>query len=189
MQFRSGPAMHSVIKQRQHIRARSGLGDMLGIGRKERQALLHSFYHDLDKQKLASIMADDFKMSEDGGGKVYSKQEYLAVLCDCVLPAVPDFRWGAATNAETDNDGYAIVTVTATGHHTGAPLQLPGLEPVPASGKHFCLAEEVQKVKVVGDKVKEIVVLPTKGAGPRALYVALGGKLPVSSSTSAPPMP
>lgn len=37
------------------------------------------------------------------------------MLCDCVLPAVPDFRWGAATNAETDNDGYAIVTVTATG--------------------------------------------------------------------------
>jgi hypothetical protein len=46
------------------------------------------------------------------------------------------------------------------GHHTGAPLQLPGLEPVPASGKHFCLAEEVQKVKVQGDKVQEIVVSP-----------------------------
>lgn len=48
----------------------------------------------------------------------------------------------------------------AAGHHTGAPLQLPGLEPVPASGKHFCLAEEVQKVKVKGDKVQEIVVSP-----------------------------
>lgn len=32
-------------------------------------------------------------------------------------------------------------------------------------------------------------VLPTKGAGPRALYLALGGKLPVSSTTAAPPMP
>jgi len=161
---------------------------MLDVGRNERKALLHSFYHDLERSKLASLMADDFKMSEDGGSKTYSKEEYLAVLCDCVLPAVPDFRWGAATNAETDNDGYAIVTVAATGHHTGAPLKLPGLEPVAPSGKHFCLPDEVQKVKVQGDKIKEIVVLPTKGAGPRGLYIALGGKLPVSS-TSGPPMP
>lgn len=34
-------------------------------------------------------------------------------------------------------------------------------------------------------------VLPNKGAGPRALYVALGGQLPVSSTvgSAAPPMP
>lgn len=182
------PVRSAVSSQRaygQHIRVRSGLGDMLDVGRGERKALLHTFYHDLDKQKLASLMADDFRMTEEGGSKVYSKQDYLAVLCDCVLPAVPDFRWGAATNAETDNDGYAIVTVTATGHHTGAPLQLPGLEPVPASGKHFCLPDEVQKVKVKGDKIQEIVVLPTKGAGPRGMYVALGGKLPVKNTAGA----
>jgi hypothetical protein len=47
---------------------------MLDVGRNERKALLHTFYHDLDKQKLASIMADDFKMSEEGGSKTYSKQ-------------------------------------------------------------------------------------------------------------------
>jgi hypothetical protein len=40
--------------------------------------------------------------------------DYLAVL-GSTLAAIPDFRWGAATNAETDKDGYAIVTVTATG--------------------------------------------------------------------------
>jgi hypothetical protein len=35
---------------------------------------------------------------------------------------------------------------------------MPGLDPLPPSGKHFCLAEEVQKVKVEGDKVTEIQV-------------------------------
>lgn len=108
-------------------------------------------------------MADDFKMSEDGGTKVYSKQgegrgailhalqkqpvkgpvhgsgsqqlcptlclpwsplsatnltcgaaDYLALLCDCVLPAVPDFRWGAATNAETDDDGEQQLSGTVS---------------------------------------------------------------------------
>lgn len=35
---------------------------------------------------------------------------------------------------------------------------MPGLKPVPASGKHFCLAEEIQKVKVQGGKVTEVEV-------------------------------
>lgn len=48
--------------------------------------------------------------------------------------------------------------VQATGHHSGGPLVMPGLEPLPASGKHFCLTEEVQKVKVQGSKVVEIQV-------------------------------
>jgi hypothetical protein len=71
-------------------------------------------------------------------------------------------------------------------------LAMPGLDPLPPSGKHFCLAEEVQKVKVAGDKVTEIKVLPNKGAGPRALYAALGGKLPsqpAAAAAAAPPMP
>lgn len=32
-------------------------------------------------------------------------------------------------------------------------------------------------------------VLPTKGAGPRALYQALGGELPAAAAVAAPPMP
>eukprot|EP00775_Hariotina_reticulata_P011891 gene11891-12035_t len=141
------------------------------------------------------LLTDDFVMSEDGFTKAYSKSDYIKLLCDCVLPAVPDFSWGHASNGEVDRDGYCIVTVQATGHHTGAPLVLPGLEPIPASGKHFCLVEEVQKVKVDGNKVSAIQVLPTKGAGPRALYQALGGQLPASSTSgvsppgAAPPMP
>lgn len=40
--------------------------------------------------------------------------DYLGIF-GAVLAAIPDFKWGAATNGETDNDGFAIVTVTATG--------------------------------------------------------------------------
>jgi hypothetical protein len=37
--------------------------------------------------------------------------DYIKLLCDCVLPAVPDFSWGHASNGEVDRDGYCIVTV------------------------------------------------------------------------------
>lgn len=66
-----------------------------------------------------ALMSDDFTMSEDGGTKKYAKADYVAVLCDCVRAAVPDFTWGAATSGETDADGYAIATVTATGACVG----------------------------------------------------------------------
>jgi hypothetical protein len=48
----------------------------------------------------------------------------------------------------------------ASGHHTGGELRASGLPPLPPSGRHFCLAEEVHKVKVdaLRGVVKEIVV-------------------------------
>eukprot|EP00878_Enallax_costatus_P014292 GHUV01014950.1.p1 GENE.GHUV01014950.1~~GHUV01014950.1.p1 ORF type:complete len:200 (+),score=42.51 GHUV01014950.1:361-960(+) len=115
--------------------------------------------------------------------------DYIKMVCDVTLPAIPDFKWGHATNGDVDNDGWCIVTVQAFGHHTGGPLEMPGLEPLPPTGKYFCLAEEIQRVKVQGGKVVEVEVLPTKGAGPRAFYQALGGKLPATASVAAPPMP
>ena len=57
--------------------------------------------------------------------------------------------------------GYSVTLLCyfqASGHHTGAPLVMPGLEPLPPSGKHFCLSEEAQKVKVQGSKVVEVEV-------------------------------
>ncbi len=51
-----------------------------------------------------------------------------------------------------------------TQHHTGQPFSLPtsGLDPIPASGRHFCLEEEAQLVLVKGGHIKEIKV----GGGP-----------------------
>ena len=119
-------------------------------------------------------------MSEAGHARAFSKADYVGLM-RAVTAAVPDFSWGAATTGDVAAaDGYCVVVVTASGHHTGAELRLPGRPPLPASGRHFCLAEEAHKVKVdaLTGKVTEIVVLPSKGAGPSALYAALGGAAP-----------
>ena len=66
-------------------------------------------------------------------------------------------------------------------HHTGLSLRLvPGLPAISPSGRHFCLQEEAQLVKVGGDGkvIEEIKVFPVKGAGPKALFLALGGEIP-----------
>lgn len=167
--------------------------DKLDFGKKGRLEVLSRFYGSsakLSKELLEEVMADDFKMSEEGGTRQYTKQDYIGLTAGVVLPAIPDFNWGHATTGELDKDGFCIVTVQANGHHTGEHLRMPNLEPLPPSGKHFCLAEEVQKVKVAGGKVAEIQVLYNKGAGPRALYAALGGKIPAPAAVqNAPPLP
>lgn len=37
--------------------------------------------------------------------------DYIRMVCDVTLPAIPDFKWAHATNGDVDNDGWCIVTV------------------------------------------------------------------------------
>lgn len=186
-----------VIRQQRLVVANYSFGEKLkqalDFGKNDRIAVINKMYYGDNgtpsRQKLQEVLSDNFKMGEEGFTRKFSKDDYIRMVCDVTLPAIPDFKWGHATNGDVDDDGFCIVAVQASGHHTGGPLKMPGLEPLPPSGKHFCLAEEIQKVKVQGNKVVEVEVLPQKGAGPRALYQALGGKIPVEASVAAPPMP
>jgi hypothetical protein len=64
----------------------------------------------------------------------------------------------AESRHSSSADGYAIVSVKVSGHHTGAPFALPGLPPVPASGRRVTLEQQLMKVKVEGGRIREIVV-------------------------------
>jgi hypothetical protein len=48
--------------------------------------------------------------------------------------------------------------VQASGHHTGAPFELPGLPAVEPSGRHFALPEQALMVRVEDGLVREIKV-------------------------------
>ncbi|GBF97843.1 hypothetical protein Rsub_11193 [Raphidocelis subcapitata] len=120
-----------------------------------------------------------------GHARKFGRGDYVGMMLT-TLAAIPDFNWGAATTGDVADDGYCVVVVRASGHHTGGDLRLPGRDPLPPSGRHFCLAEEVHKLKVEHGKVKEILVLPNKGAGPSALYAALGGKPRTPEPAAAP---
>ena len=53
------------------------------------------------------------------------------------------------------------------------------------SGKRFLLEEEKVRVKVEDGKIQRMEVLPSKGAGPLALYKALGGTVPAKQGAAA----
>lgn len=139
---------------------------------------LNEWYSHLDRETAERMLHQDFALYEAGHERKFGRRDYVSLMYDVILPAIPDFQWGHASNYEVDRDGYVLVTVQACGHHTGKPFSLPGLPPIPASGRHFCLEEEAQMVRVENGQVKEIKVFPVRGAGPLALYEALGGEVP-----------
>ncbi|KAK9917218.1 hypothetical protein WJX75_001950 [Coccomyxa subellipsoidea] len=149
------------------------------FGKEKRKALLDRFYTNFDVQTYDELLADNFEIVEAGENpKSYSKSEWITLILDHTIPAIPDFQWGHATDGAKDDDGYSIVIVQATGHHTGKAFTLGGkFPPVEASGKRFVLEEEKVRVKVEDGKIQRMEVLPVKGAGPLALYKALGGKI------------
>lgn len=95
-------------------------------------------------------------------------------MCNRIAPAIPDFTWTPDTDGVVDDDGYAIVEIQAAGHHSGAPLEFPNLEPLPATGRRFHLPGGHLKVKVTDGKIQEIVGLKSN-PGPLALYEELRG--------------
>lgn len=153
------------------------------FGLAKRKAVLDRFFSAPSREGYEELLDDGFRMSqqlreEAGHSRRHGKADFIEVMCGSVAPAIPDFTWSAATDGEADKDGFAIVVVQASGHHTGAPFSLPGLPPVPPSGRRVVLGEEVMKVRVEGGRIREIQVLPSEGAGPLALYKALGGEVP-----------
>ncbi|CAK0739616.1 hypothetical protein CVIRNUC_001181 [Coccomyxa viridis] len=159
-------------------------GFLPDFGKEKRKAVLDRFYTSFDAQTYDELLADTFELVDTSEpSKKFTKQDWKRLVLDHVIPAIPDFSWTHATDGTKDEkDGYSIVVVKATGHHTGQAFSLPTVDApsVEASGKKFQLAEEKVRVKVEDGQIQRMEVLRNKGAGPRALYEALGGKMPAT---------
>lgn len=153
------------------------------FGKDKRQAVIDKFFTHHDKSTLESLLADDAQIVEQGAKlRTYNKSEWMNLMANHVVPAVPDFKWNHSTDGSKDQDGYSIVTVQATGKHSGKAFRIPGSELPKVEPKHekFQLQEATLKVKVEDQKIQEILMEPERGAGFLAMYEALGGKVSVA---------
>ncbi|CAL8463530.1 g3064 [Coccomyxa elongata] len=153
------------------------------FGKEKRKALLDRFFTNFDVKTYDELLADSFEFVKLGeGGKTQSKRDFISLVLDHALPAIPDLSWGHATDGAKDDDGYSIVIVQVTGHHTGTAFTMPRGEfpPIEASGKRVLLEEEKLRVKVEDGQIQRMELLPVKDGfgGTFGLYKALGGKVP-----------
>lgn len=149
------------------------------FGKDKRQAMLDRFFTSYDKDTVEELLSDNAQIVEQGPkSRVYNKSEWINLLVNHVVPAVPDYSWCHSTDGANDKQGFCTVRVQATGNHTGKPFRVPGSElpKVDARQKQFTLQETSLQVRVEGGKIQEIQMLPAEGAGFLALYEAVGGK-------------
>lgn len=90
----------------------------------------------------------------------------IDLMCNRVSPAIPDFSWTPGTDGEVDDEGYAIVEIEPSGHHSGAPLDLGhSYSIIQPSNKRIKLPLSILRVLVVdgGRRLKEVELVPRDG--------------------------
>ncbi len=126
-----------------------------------------------DEQTLSALVADDFIMS----GPVpqpLGKREFIGFM-HIMLGAMPDFAFNAS-GYEEDGD-KVVVKSHISGTHTG-PLALPGLPPIPATGKKVSLPQEIQTYTLKDGKLVSLITDARPDAGIPGLLAQLGVALP-----------
>jgi len=78
----------------------------------KRQVMLDRFFTSYDKATLEELLSDNAQIVEQSPkSRTYNKSEWINVLTNHVVPAIPDYKWCHATDATKDKDGYCLVKV------------------------------------------------------------------------------
>jgi len=126
-----------------------------------------------DEQTLALLVAEDFKLT----GPVpqpLGKQEFIGFM-HAMLAALPDFAFNISSYEE--NGDTVIAKSHISGTHTGV-LALPGLPPIPPTGKKVSLPQEVQTYTVKAGKLHVLTTDAAPGTGVPGLLAQLGVDIP-----------
>ena len=126
-----------------------------------------------DADTLAPIVADDFVMTGPTPQPL-GKAEFIGFM-HVLLEAMPDFAFNVSRYEENGDTIVAYSHITGT--HTGT-LALPGLPPIPATGKKIALPEEVQTYTIKNGKLQSLVTDARPDAGVTGMLSQLGVLLP-----------
>lgn len=125
-----------------------------------------------DVATVTSLIADDFTLS-GAVPQPLGKAEFLGFM-HAMLAAFPDFKFNETLTEEGADT--VICTQHTTGTHTGT-LALPGMPPVPATGKKVALPEEKQVFTFRDGKFVKAHSDPVPGGGVMGMLAQLGVKM------------
>lgn len=130
-------------------------------------------WENADEATMSSLVADDFQLSGPVPQPV-GKREFLGLM-HIIHAAMPDFAFNISS---TEEAGEAVVVRThITGTHTGT-LALPGMPPVPATGKQVKLPEEVQTGVFKNGQLQTLTTDGKPDGGIPGMLAQLGVLLP-----------
>ena len=126
--------------------------------------------HDLDK--IAETVSGDLAFVTPT--KTLGKEEFLRML-RALYEGFPDWHYDHDV-PELRGDVIAVQWRQG-GTHTGT-FALPGLAPIPATGRKVQIPEHYFFYKVSGDRIVEIRPEPVPGGAPRGILEQIGVEVP-----------
>lgn len=122
--------------------------------------------HDVDA--IAETVADDVAFVTPA--RTLDKAAFLAML-RALYTGFPD--WHYEHDAPEPRDGEFAIKWRQGGTHTGT-FALPGLDPVPATGRRVRIPEHYFFYRVRGEHLVEIRPEPVPGGAPRGILEQIG---------------
>jgi predicted ester cyclase len=126
-----------------------------------------------DVQTMTELVADDFVLSGPTPQPL-GKPEFIGLM-QILHAGMPDFAFNVSSYEEHGDNVIAKSHITAT--HTGV-LALPGMPPLPATGKKVALPEEVQTYTVKNGKLASLSTDARPDAGIPGMLAQLGFPIP-----------
>ncbi len=126
-----------------------------------------------DVATLSGMVTDDFQFL-GVTPQPLGKQEFLGFI-QSLHTAFPDFKFNETTASESGNT--ATIKHKISGTHTGT-FNVPGLPPIPATGKKFQLPEETSVFTFAGDKATKYLAQPAPDGGLPGILKQLGVEMP-----------
>ena len=120
-------------------------------------------------------MTDDFKFSGPMPQPI-GKADFLA-LQGALIKALPDWKFNAKSFKVEGNKVTFTVKITGTHTATLNPI-MPGMSPVPATGKKVALPEEPATMTIRGDKLASFEAAQVPGGGVPGLLAQIGVQMP-----------
>jgi predicted ester cyclase len=128
-----------------------------------------------DFTKAAGLLSEDLVFTGPTPQPL-GKREYVGVQT-ALINALPDWKFNAQDFKEEGD--RVTVPIRISGTHTGAlNLPMPGIPPLPPTGKHVQLPEEHVVFTVKDNKISRIETDQVPGAGVPGLLSQLGVHLP-----------
>lgn len=126
-----------------------------------------------DTATLSSLLTDDYTFSGPTPQPL-DKAAFLG-LHRALIAAVPDWTFTATDIREDGDKVYANLAISGT--HTGTLAAIPGVPPVPATGKSISLPADPAVFTYRGNQCCQQVVTVSSGGGVAGLYAQVGAPL------------
>ena|SRR5689334_25301691 len=128
-----------------------------------------------DAAKAGSNMTDDFVFSGPVPQPI-GKAEFLG-LQGGLVKAIPDWKFNASNFKVQGNTVSGTVQITGT-HTATLDTHIPGMPPIPATGKRIALPQEPFTFTLRNDKIALFEAAHVEGGGVMGLLAQIGAAPP-----------